>query len=52
MSSRSRQGLLSLGLLSAISACGADQAPPQPDVVLIVMDTTRQDRVGPFSEDE
>ncbi len=52
MSSRSRQGLLSLGLLSVISACGADQAPPQPDVVLIVMDTTRQDRVGPFSKED
>jgi len=52
MSSRSRQGLLSLSLPSVISAYGADQAPQQPNVVLIVMDTTRQDHVGPFSEDE
>jgi len=51
MSARSSHLLISLSLLSVISACAADEAPPQPDVVLIVMDTTRQDHISPFSEE-
>lgn len=48
MSSRARiLGLVTLALVS----CGAGGPQPGPDVVVILLDTTRADHLGPYRQE-
>lgn len=39
-------------IVSLLVACGSKDAARRPDVVLIVLDTTRMDHLGPFTADD